>query len=103
MPRFALIACLGLALFACATLSPRVRIENRLEQFGLSQQRAACMADELDGRLDRSDLADVADFVGNLNHATSAGGALDALLAIDNPRAAAAIARASIACAFPRD
>lgn len=103
MPRFAATACILLMLAACATISPRVRIENRLVQFGLSHQRAACMADELDERLDRGDLAAVADFVGNLNDATSAGEALDALLAIDNPRAAAAIARASIACAFPRD
>lgn len=100
MSRIAASACIALALAACATISPRVRIENRFVEFGLSKQRAHCLAEELDDRLNRGDLADVADFIGSLNAATSAGQALDALLSIDNPRAAAAIARASVACAF---
>lgn len=85
---------------ACATLSPTDRIEDRFVEFGLSRDRAVCLADELDDRLDGDDLNDVADFLGNLNAATGPGEALDALLSIDNTRAASAIARASIACAF---
>lgn len=92
-----------LLLAACATISPRVRIEKRLVELGLSEQRSKCLASELDDRLDRSDLEDVADFVGELNAASTAGETLDALLSIDNPRAATAIARAGIACAFHSD
>lgn len=103
MPRFAAIICAIFIIAACATVSPRARIENRFVEFGLSEGRAHCLAENLDKHLDRSDLAAVADFVGDLNQATSAGEALDALLGIDNPRAAAAIARASVACAFSRD
>ena len=94
---FILAAC---ALGACATLSPRMSIENRFVELGLSENRAECMAGELDDRLDRDDLSAVADFVGELNAAGSAGGVLDALLGIDNARAAAAIGAASVACAF---
>lgn len=90
----------ALALAACATLSPRVRIENRFVELGLSQNRANCMASELDDRLGREDMKAVADFVGELNAAGSAGGVLDALLGIDNASAAAAIAAAGVACAF---
>lgn len=89
-----------LALAACATLSPRARIENRFVELGLSEHRASCMARELDDRLDREDMKAVADFVGELNAAGTAGGVLDALLGIDNGRAAAAIAASGVACAF---
>ena len=69
-------------------------------EFGLSHDRASCLASDLDERLDRSDLKDVANFVGELNEAASPGQSLDALLSIENPRAATAIARAGISCAF---
>ncbi|PQA88571.1 hypothetical protein [Hyphococcus luteus] len=91
-------AALGVA--ACATLSPRVRIENRFVELGLSENKAECMAHELDERLDRDNMKAVADFVGELNAAGSAGGVLDAMLGIDNARAAAAIAASGVACAF---
>lgn len=88
---------------ACATLSPRSAIENRFVELGVSPSRAECLADDLDERLDRDELGNVADFLENLNEAGSAGGALDALLAIDDPNIAAAIARASVSCAFARN
>lgn len=90
----------ALALASCAAVSPRKRIENRFVEFGLSDDKAECMGNELDDRLSRGDLKDVADFIGNINAASSPGEGLDALLSIDNASAAAAIARASIACAF---
>ena len=99
MKRLALLVT-GLMMTACATISPHARIENRLIEFGFSEERADCLAEELDDRLDRSDLEAVADFIGDLNAASSPGETLDALIGIDNPRAAAAIARAGIACAF---
>ena len=100
MQKFFIIASIMLALSACATVSPRQRIENRFVEFGLSENKADCMGDELDERLDRNDLKDVADFIGGLNAAGSAGEILDALLSIDNAPAAAAIAAAGVACAF---
>ncbi len=96
-------ACVALLLASCASLSPRNRIKDRFVELGLSPERAGCLAEELDDRLDRQDLNSVADFLTDLNDAGSAGGALDALLSIDNPRIAASIARASVACAFNRD
>lgn len=89
-----------LMVTACATLSPRAEIESRFIEFGLGADRAGCLADELDERLNREDLNAVADFVAGLNAASSPGQALDALISIDNPDAAAAIARSTIACAF---
>ena len=94
------LGCALLLLASCASLSPRSRIKDRFVELGLSQERAGCLADALDERLDRNDLNDVADFLTDLNDAGSAGGALDALLSIDNPRIAASIARASVSCAF---
>ncbi|GJL95350.1 MAG: hypothetical protein DHS20C05_17550 [Hyphococcus sp.] len=100
MKRSLLIGGLMLAAVGCATVSPRVAIKDRFVEFGLSQERASCLADELDQRLDRNDLQDVADYVGGLNAADSAGAALDALLSIENPRATSAIAAAGLSCAF---
>jgi len=102
MTKFAALLGAFLMVAACATVSPRLRIEDRLFELGLSQERAECLADQLDERLDRRDLRDVADFLADLNDAGSAGGALDALLSIDNPRIVASIGRASVACAFNR-
>ncbi len=95
--------CLILAvitLAACATVSPRMRIENRFVELGFSEGKATCMANELDERLDREKMKSVADFVGELSAAESAGGVLDALLGIDDAGAAAAIAASGVACAF---
>ncbi len=89
-----------LLVSACATVSPRAELEDRFVEFGLSEERAACLADELDERLDRDDLADVSDYIAGLNDVDSAGAALDALLRIENPRAVSAIGGASLACAF---
>ncbi len=100
--RLTVVVALILFIAACATTSPRAQIADRFVEFGVSQERADCLASELDERLERDDLNDVADYIGGLNEATSAGEALDALLRIGNPRAAAAIARASLACALGR-
>lgn len=103
MIKYAALAGSFLMVASCATLSPRNAIEDRFFELGLSRDRAECLADSLDERLDRNDLNSVADFLTDLSDAGSAGGALDALLAIDNPRIATAITRASLACAFNRN
>lgn len=96
------IAACTMVLGGCATISPVSRIESNLIKLGMGEPRAECLANELGDELDRNDLNDVADFLGDLNDASSAGGAFEALLAIGNPRAAAAIAVAGIACAISR-
>ena len=102
MIKHATAAGLCLALGACAGFSPRADVEQSFVNFGLSPTRSACLAEELDERLDRDDMAGVAQYVNGLNAAASPGQALDALIDIDNPRAAAAIGAAGISCAFPR-
>ena len=91
------IACI--CLTACVA-SPKSQIEERFVAFGLSAERAGCLATELDDRLENNDLQAVADFVDGLSAADSPGATLDTLLSIDNPRAASAVARAGLSCAF---
>ncbi len=100
MLRTGLLLVSAFAMTACATVSPRLRIENRFMELGLSERKASCMAHELDKRLDRDDMRDVADFIGRLNKASSTGENIDALLSIDNARAAGAIAASGLACTF---
>lgn len=88
---------------SCASISPRGTIESRFIELGLSENRSECLADNLDERLERDDLQNTADFLADLNDSGSAGATLDALLAIDNPRIATAIAAASVSCAFNRN
>jgi hypothetical protein len=92
-------ACLC-AVAACATMSPASRVKSQLIALGVSEPRAECLAGELKDHLDKSDLNDVANFLEDLNRAQTPGNALDALLKIENPRAAAAIASAGITCAL---
>lgn len=95
-----LCAAMMFASAACVTMSSASRIEKQLKSLGVAEQRAECLSEELDRNLDSRDLKDVADFLEGLNRAQGPGQALDALLRIDNPRAAAAIASAGIVCAF---
>lgn len=87
---------------ACATISPVSRIEAQLIDLGVSNARAECLAETLDEELERDDLNAVANFLEGLNRVETPGEALNALLSIDNPRAAAAVAASGIACAFSR-
>ncbi len=88
---FVLVGCIS---------NPKSSIRSDLVRLGLSSERAKCMAGEIDSRLSGEDTRDVAQFLGNLQGSQSAGNVLDALLTIDNPRAAAVFARAGISCAF---
>lgn len=96
-----LLICLGFAgvLGGCATTS-QVSLADRFVAFGLSAERSDCLAGELVDRLESDDVNAVVEFMDGLNSAGSAGETLDALLSIDNPAAASAIARAGISCAF---
>ena len=88
-----------LMVSSCASV-PSARLESQLIELGLSDDRAFCLADELKARLDTRDYDSVTSFVTSLNDAQSPGEGIDALLSIDNPVAAQAIARAAFSCAF---
>lgn len=93
---------LVLALTAACATSPAGRIESRLLNIGIDAKNARCLANELDAKLDRSELTAVADFLDGLDRSDSPGEAIDALLSIDDPGAAAGVARAGFACALER-
>jgi hypothetical protein len=90
------------ALAACATISPRSRIESELVELGLGERASACLAEELADDLSRRDLDAVADFLAELNRSGRRSDGFDAILRIDNSRAAAAIAGAGVTCALSR-
>lgn len=86
-------------LGGCATAA-KFTLEDRLAALGLPSGQAACMADQLDERLDSQDLQDLARYTLTLSRAQSPGGVLDALLQFDNPRAVVAIGQSGLSCAF---
>jgi len=96
------VIALVLLIFAtaCASASPRGRIESRLLKVGVDGDTANCLASEMSDKLDREELNAVADFLDGIERSDSPGQALDALLAIDDPSAAAGVARAGISCAL---
>ena len=83
----------------CATTTQQ-DLASRFVAFGLSEERSRCIADELLERLESDDINALVNFMDGLNAAGSPGEALDALIKIDNPNAAAAVARAGFSCAF---
>lgn len=85
---------------ACATISPASRIQSRLMELGVPRSHAGCLADELDDRLDRSELSDVARFLDRVSRADSGDDVVGQLRRIDNPRVAAMVAASAIACAL---
>ena len=89
-----------LAFAAACASSPRGRIESRLINIGVDPDNAECLASELYTKLDRRELNAVADFLDGLDRSDTPGEAIDALLSIDDPRAAAGVARAGISCAL---
>ena len=96
---FAVMLILGAA--ACATFSPKSRVESELVSLGMSDARADCISGDLDHRLDGRDMRAVADFLGGLRR-NDDDDVFGALSRIDNPRAAAAIAAAGISCTIGR-
>ena len=95
-----LVIFLAFAAAACATGFGAARLERQFVDLGFSADRAGCLAGELDERLEDDDMRAVSGFLDGLNQASTPGQSLDALVSIDNPDAAAAIARSALACAF---
>lgn len=96
------IAAIGLLMVAtaCASAGSRGGIEQRLVKVGVDANTADCLAGELVDKLDRQELNAVSDFLDGLDRSETPGAALDALLSIDDPSAAAGVARAGISCAL---
>ncbi len=86
---------------ACAS-GPRARLEGQLVKAGVDVATAECLAFELNERLDREEVNSISTFLDGLDRSQSPGDALDALLSIDDPRAAAGVARAGVTCALGR-
>ncbi|MEL6366038.1 MAG: hypothetical protein AAFR11_14475 [Pseudomonadota bacterium] len=98
MVRLVIAAALAGGLAACASNTGAVKSE--LVALGVGDNRAACLADEFNERLDRDDMNDVAAFLKRLNDTDSPGNVLDVLLTIDNPRAAAVAPVVGASCAI---
>lgn len=91
---------LGLiSLAACATVS-RMTIEDRLENLGLSRDRAECMATELDDRLNDEQLAKFARFTVDLDRASGPLEAIRSLRQIDDNRISGAVTASAFSCAL---
>jgi len=96
-------ACAAALLAGCAT-SPKSSIRSDLQTLGLSERRAACIADEYARRLDDEGMRAVADFVAGLNASESAGNVLDVVLSVRNPSATATTLAVAAACtSLPRE
>ncbi len=91
-----------LALSACA-IGPQDDIEADLRRVGLDAKRAECVGDELGDLLSRRQLRALSEFTGTLGQRErSSAQALAALGNISDPEIAAAVTRASLACAIVR-
>lgn len=86
-------------LASCATSGPE-RLEQQLIAIGLPSERASCLTNELDDRLNRREINELSSFLDGVNRASTPGETLDALLSIDDPNTSKAVASAGIACAF---
>ena len=96
--KLALIAGGAAALAACATSTDT--IEKRLINLGLDDNRAGCMATDLDARLDDRQLSDLAKFTTNLDRAETPVAAISSLKSIEDPLIARAVVASSVKCAF---
>ncbi len=89
----------ALALSGCVTVA-KYTIKDNLVDMGFSPGKASCMADQLEERLSDEDIQDLARYTAGLSRADSPGQALDALMKVDNARAAGAITASGISCLF---
>ncbi len=96
--KFGLFAMM-VAIGACSTVD-RMTIADRLQNLGISRDRAECMARELDDRLNDDQLRRFARFTVELDRAESALQAIGALRQIDEPRIARAVTSSAFSCAI---
>ncbi|MEM9495870.1 MAG: hypothetical protein AAGA09_07690 [Pseudomonadota bacterium] len=97
MKKLMLAAGLCFLVVSCATAA-RYTLQDRFRAIGLPAETADCMVTELDQRLSSEDLQDLARYTLSLSRSDTTLGAVRSLMAIDNPRAVAAIGRSGVAC-----
>ncbi|MEM7741086.1 MAG: hypothetical protein AAF225_09825 [Pseudomonadota bacterium] len=90
----------GAALLA-ACASSTDTIEKRLINIGLDDRLSGCVADDLEGRLDRGQLSDFASFLTTVDRAETPRQAIGSLRQIDDPVIGSAVAAAGVACILP--
>lgn len=101
LERAGLAAFILFAIAACATMSPRSRLETQLIEIGIGERGAECLADDLSDSLSRRELSALANFLEGLNRSGRRSG-FDSILRIDDPSVAAKIAGAGVTCALAR-
>lgn len=99
MRNLILLSAAAAYLASCATVASAT-IENRLVDLGLSEQRAGCMADELNARLDDGDMTRLARHTVTLARSDSPGEVVDALAGIDDFGITRAVIASGTACLF---
>lgn len=87
------------AAAGCATIDKRT-IADRLQKLGLSEDRAVCMAGELDDRLDDKQLGTFARFVSRLEQADTTLQALSSLRQVDDAKIARVVTASAFSCAL---
>ncbi|MDX1580048.1 MAG: hypothetical protein R3360_00340 [Alphaproteobacteria bacterium] len=105
MNRFMMVALAGpiiVGLAACS--SPRDRVNNGLQAFGLPKASARCMSYELDERLPKRDMKVLGKFLKEASRKEDPrpGRLIGAVERIDNPEIISATAKASISCTVLR-
>jgi uncharacterized protein YceK len=90
----------AMALISGCTTVAKYSIRDNLIDIGIPENKADCMADQLEERLDSDDLQELARYMSGLSRADTPGEALDELLKVDNPQAVGAITASGISCLF---
>ena len=85
------------ALASCAS-GAQATLDNRFQAIGIPPETAGCMAGRLSDDLSGAELQELAQYTVNVSRADTALDAIQSLREFDNPRAAAAIGRAGVAC-----
>lgn len=100
----ALAVCLLSAALLAGCSSPRAKVVKELRQFGMAKPAAKCMGRELDDRLAKGDMKDLARFLDSANNGrnTRPGQVLDAITDMDDPVITRAAMKAGLSCTLLR-
>lgn len=105
MNRTSMLAiCLLSATLLAGCSSPKAKVVKELRQFGIAKPVAKCMGHELDDRLTKHHMKDLARFLDRANdgHDARPGQVLDAIRHMDNPVIVKAATRSGLSCTLLR-
>lgn len=96
------IICLVSAALLAGCASPRTKVVKELRQFGVAKPAAKCMGHELDERLRKRDMKDLAHFLDHANDGRDArpGRVLDVIGDMNNPVILEAAMKSGLSCAL---